>query len=466
MLDDLFEKFASFIEQKKLIQSNDHVLVAVSGGIDSVVLFHLLFQLKSQLQLTLEIIHINHCLRGEAANRDQKFVEELAKTYKVNMISRKIDVPKFIANKNISEEEGARILRYRFFEWALKKSGANCIALGHQADDQVETVIDHFLRGSGVKGLSGMPIRRDKFVRPLLFATRQEIETYANSHSLDFVIDSTNAITKYRRNRIRHELIPYLRQHFNPAIESVALRSATIMNEVESYLNDQARLALKKCLVSIKKNKIILDIDSFLNYFILIQKYVLFQLMDRLPVDRSILTAQKLDRILRHVADHRSGRRLHLNSEWDIWIDHQHVVFQKARSLDFEIAVTIDTVLQLPDNDLWFETELMTVDQLPARFHEDKRIEYIDYDKVQGNLKIRNFRTGDRFRPLKLKGEKKLSDYFIDQKIPLHERKEIPLLVSDNGIIWIMGYQLDDRFKITSKTKRVLKLQVTKDASG
>ncbi len=463
---DLLNKFTSFIVQHQLIQIDDHVLVAVSGGIDSVVLFHLLFQLKDQLHLKLEILHINHCLRGEAADRDQQFVEELAKAHEVAFISRKIDVPKFIGNKNFSEEQGARILRYRFFEWALKKSGANCIALGHHADDQVETVIEHFLRGSGVKGLSGMPIRRNKFVRPLLFATRQEIETYAKSHSLHFVIDSTNEMIEYRRNRIRHELIPYLKQHFNPAIETVVLRSAMIMDEVESYLTDQARLAVEKCLVSVKKQKIILDIDSFLNYFILIQKYVLYQLMDRLLLDRSILTARKLDRILKLIADQQSGKRVQLNSEWDIRIDHQSLVFQKARSLDFEIDVTIDTVVPLLDGDSIFGTELISVDQVPKRFAEDKRIEYIDYDKVQGNLKIRNFRIGDRFRPLKLKGEKKLSDYFIDQKIPLHERKEIPLLVCDAGIIWIIGYQIDDRFKITSKTKRVLKLQLVKEASG
>ena len=465
-MTDLFEKFTNFIEQHQLLQRDDHVLAAVSGGVDSVVLFHLLQQLADPLQLNLKIIHLNHGLRGDQADRDQQFVEQLADKCEIPIIARQVNVPKFIAKKNYSEEQGARVLRYRFFDSVLKETGADCIALGHHADDQVETVIDHFLRGSGVKGLSGMPVCRDNFIRPLLFATRQEIETYAKLHSLHYVIDSTNKMIKYRRNRIRHELILYLKQHFNPAIEAVVLRSATIMNEVEIYLNDQSQLALEKCLVNIKKDKIILDINSFLNYFILIQKYMLFQLLDRIQLDRTILTTQKLDRILKLISESKPGKKFQLNSEWEIWIDHNHLVFLKVPIVDFEIDVRINKIFPLLDGELIFGTELITKDQLPKRFSDDKNVEYIDYDKIQGSLKIRNFRTGDRFRPLKLQGEKKLSDYFIDQKIPLHKRKEIPLLMCDSGIIWIMGYQVDDRFKITSNTERVLKLQFEKEASA
>jgi tRNA(Ile)-lysidine synthase len=464
-MSDLLEKFTKFIEQHQLIQEQDHVLVAVSGGIDSVVLFHLLFELSDLLRLKLEIIHLNHGLRGDQADRDQQFVQQLANRYELPFLSRKVNIPRFIARKNLSEEEGARILRYRFFEWALKKTEANCLALGHHADDQVETIIDHFLRGSGVKGLSGMPIRRDRFIRPLLFTTRQEIETYAKSHSLHYIIDSTNVMVKYRRNRIRHELIPYLKQHFNPAIDDVVFRSATIMNEVEIYLNDQAQLALEKCLVNIKKNKIILDINSFLNYFIIIQKYMLFQILDRLQLSRSILTTQRLDRIQQLILERVSGKRFQLNTHWEIWIDHNQLVIIKEPCSDFEIDVTINKIVPLLDGDLKFSARLITKDQFPDRFSEDKTIEYVDYDKIEGNLKIRNFRNGDRFHPLKFKGEKKLSDFFTDQKIPLHQRKEIPLLVCDSGIVWIMGYQIDDRFKITSNTEQILKLQLNKEAS-
>ncbi len=465
-MSDLLEKFTNFIEEHQLIRKNDYILVAVSGGVDSVVLLHLLLRLVEPFELKIQIIHMNHGLRGNQADRDQQFVEQLAKKYELPIISRTIDVPKYIAKKGLSEEQGARILRYRFFNWALNKTDADCIALGHQADDQVETVIDHFLRGSGVKGLSGMPARRDKFIRPLLFATRQEIETYANFHTLHYRIDSTNVMVKYRRNRIRYELIPHLQQYFNPAITEIVLRSAKIMDEVEIYLNEQARLALGTCLINLKKNKIVLDINSFLNYFIIVQKYMLYLLMDQLQLSRSTLSTQKLDQIFKLIRERISGKKINLNSEWQLCIHYDHLVITDEKVTDFKIKVTINTAYNILDGELKFRTDLITKDKLPKKFTNNPYIEYIDYGKIKGPLVIRIFKTGDRFRPLNFKGEKKLSDFFVDRKIPRHQRKEIPLLVCDSGIIWIIGYQIDDRFKITDTTEHILRLQIKRESSG
>jgi len=462
-MSGLFQKFSNFVETHQLIQKNDYILVAVSGGVDSVVLLHLVQQLIEPLDLQIQMVHINHCLRGEQADRDQLFVEQLAEEHHIPIISRKVNVPKYLANKRSSEEQGARFLRYRVFEWALNKTGADCIALGHQADDQVETVIDHFVRGSGVKGLCGMPIHRDKFIRPLLFATRKEIETYAKSNSLHYLIDATNVMVKYRRNRIRHELIPYLQQQFNPAIGDAVIRSAKIMNEVELYLTEQARLAFAECLINLKKNKIILDINSFLNYFIVIQKYVLYLLLEQVQLSRSLLTAQKLDQILKLVQRRDSGKKVILIDNWQLQVNHDHLIVVKEIIADFQISVEPGKNYSLLNGDLKFSAELINKSQLPGRFPEDKQIEYIDYHKVEGQLIVRNYRAGDRFRPLNFKGNKKLSDFFIDLKIPLHQRKEIPLLVCDAGIIWIMGYQIDDRFKITSNTEQILKLQLLRE---
>ena len=465
-MPDLFEKFIAFVEQHQLIRQHDYVLVAVSGGVDSVVLWHLVQRLGRSADLRLEMIHINHGLRGEHADRDQQFVEQLAKDAGVPIIWRRVDVPRFIANQNYSEEQGARLLRYRVFEWALKKTGADCLALGHQADDQAETVIDHFLRGSGVKGLSGMPIRRDKFIRPLLFATRKEIETYAKSNSLDYLIDATNIMVKYRRNRIRHELVPYLQQHFNPAIGDAARRTAQIMNQVELYLVEQARVALDTCLISCKKNKIILDINSFLNYFTAIQKYILFLGLERAGLDRSILTGQKLDSILALAQRRSSETKFKLIGDWQVQVNQQQLVLLKEIVADFQIPVAGDGSFDLLNGELKFSIEHIERDQLPTKFPDHKQAEYIDADKIEGRLIVRNFRTGDRFQPLNFNGEKKLSDFFIDLKIPLHQRKGIPLLVCDAGIIWIMGYQIDNRFKITGTTNHILKLELQRKNSA
>lgn len=461
-MNDLFEKFSEFIHTNHLINPDDHVLIAVSGGIDSVVLLHLFILYQKSIPLRLEVIHINHLLRGSQADEDQQFVEQLAKQHKLTFVSRKINVPKFIEKKKLSVEEGARFLRYRFFDWALKKTGADWVALGHHADDQVETVIDHFLRGSGIKGLSGMPLRRDKFIRPLLFATRKEIETYAKAHSLHYQVDATNEMTKYRRNRIRLELIPFLQKHFNPAISDVVQRTAQIMDEVESFMHEQADAAFETCLVKLKKHKIVLDINTFLNYFIAIQKYILYQILDRIQLPRSILTSAGMDRAIQLIESRSSGKRMMLNPDWQLLIDHQYLVIQKIQFSGIKLEIELGKTYQVFDGEFEFQATLISRTQLPQQFAADRKIEYIDYDQVRGPLFIRNFQVGDRFQSLHFHGTKKLSDFFTDAKIPLHERMEIPILVCDAGIIWIMNYQVDNRFKITESTTRVLKLQLCK----
>lgn len=459
-MPDLLERFIEFTERHQLIQPGDDVLVAVSGGIDSVTLLHLLVQIQPRFQLRLRIVHVNHGLRGEQADRDQDFVAQLAERYQLPLIVRKVNVKKYEATHQVSEEEAARLLRYKVFQWALRKTGADVIALGHQADDQVETVLDHWLRGSGVRGLSGMPVRRGKIIRPLLFATRGEIETYARGHSLDFVTDITNVMTHYRRNRIRLELIPYLKQQFNPALESALLRTAAIMTEVEDYLIEQARLAIDQCLIASKKNKIILDIDAFLKYFIIVQKYMLFEIAERLSLPRSILTNEKIERVIALVKNRCSGKRVIIAPDWEVSVDQHALIFCGPCADKGEIELPINSIIPLHDGERSLQNRLILRTQLPKIFPNDRSVEYIDYDRVAGRLRIRLPLPGDRFWPLNFGGSKKLSDFFIDRKIPRHERRETPLLVCDAGIIWVIGHQIDDRFKIRSETERVLELKI------
>lgn len=461
MMSDLVDKFFAFNAKHQLVRPNDRVLVAVSGGVDSVVLLHLMSKMAETLALELQVIHVNHGLRGAQADRDQEFVAQLAARLGLPFIVRKVNVRRFLAQRHISEETAARWLRYRCFQWALKKTNAAALALGHQADDQVETVIDHFLRGSGVSGLRGMPVRRGKYIRPLLFASRQEIETYAQTYSLDYQVDSTNLMTRYRRNRIRHRLIPLLQSEFNPSIGTTVLRTAKIMGETEAYLNEQARLALDACLIQQKIDKIILDIDAFLNYFIVIQKYMLFQMLDRVGISRSTLTSTIIDRMLKLIRAKASGRTVRLVGTWQLALASGQIVLHRSTVVEYDFEIQLNTNYVLPNSGLRFWAEVIAASQLPQQWSADHRIEFVDYDRLSGQLRLRNIRAGDRFRPLNFCGEKKISDFLIDLKVPRHERREIPLLVCDEGIVWLIGYRIDDRFKITKDTQRVLKLQIT-----
>jgi len=457
---DLITRFKKVITEQHLISKKDRVLIAVSGGVDSVVLFHLFYYIKDEFLLSLKIVHLNHNIRGEEANRDRKFVEQLAEQYNIPTSVAEVDVPQYIQEQKYSIEEGARILRYQFFNEELEKSEYNYLALGHNANDQAETILDHFIRGSGIRGLSGMNYIRGQFIRPMLSFTRKEIETYAQKNSLSYVTDTSNMEIKYKRNKIRHQLIPYLQAEFNPNIVNTILQTGNIIQENNIFLKSEAKKVFKACLISYKKNKIILDIEQFLSYFSVLQVYVLFYLSELFSIEEKALNFSKINNFLSYIKKGKIGTKFPISSEWEIIIDHNGLVLYQPDGKDFEFKITLKKHYALFDNEKIFTAQLINKEQLPKIFTETKNVEYIDFDKAKDPLTIRNYRPGDRFIPLNMKGHKKVSDFFTDKKVPLHLRKEIPLLTCSEDIIWIVGYQIDDRFKITDNSQTILKIEI------
>ena len=456
---DLITRFKKVITEQHLIRKKDKVLIAVSGGVDSVVLFHLFYYIKDEFLFSLKIVHLNHNIRGEEANRDRKFVEQLAEQYNIPASVAEVDVPQYIQEQKCSLEEGARILRYQFFNEELEKSEYNYLALGHNANDQAETILDHFIRGSGIRGLSGMSYIRGQFIRPMLSFTRKEIETYAQKNSLSYVTDTSNMEIKYKRNKIRHQLIPYLQTEFNPNIVNIILQTGNIIRENNIFLKSEAKKAFKACLISLKKNKIILDINQFLSYFSVLQVYVLFYLLELLLIEEKALNFPKINIFLSYIKKGKIGTKFPISNDWEILIDHNGLVLYQPRG-DFEFKITLKKHYAFFDKEKFFTAELINKEQLPKIFTGNKNVEYIDFDKAKYPLRIRNYRPGDRFIPLNMKGHKKVSDFFTDKKVPLHIRKEIPLLTCSEGIIWIVGYQIDDRFKITDNSQTILKVEI------
>ncbi|OQX94783.1 tRNA lysidine(34) synthetase TilS [candidate division KSB1 bacterium 4572_119] len=463
-MDKQLDIFKKFIQDKNLIPGQSKVIVAVSGGVDSVVLLDMLFRLKKDFQWELYVAHLNHGIRGTEADRDHKFVANLSKKYNLPFLHKTVDTLEFIKTRGMSEEEGARILRFRFFEEILLETNADMVALGHHADDQVETVLDHFIRGSGLAGLSGMRAKRGNYVRPLLFTNRGKIETYARVHSLDYKIDSTNLLLKYQRNSIRKKLIPFISKHYNPAISRVVLRTAQIMSETEEYLKEQARNGYQACLINFKKNKIILEIESFLGYFTIVQKYIIYQVLEHFEIHSSVVTTEKLSRVLRLIKDRKSGKKFRIVKDLHLLIDHGCVVFTKGITPEFEVEVIPGKSYRIRDDEIFTIQKISGSKNITKDFTTNTNTEFIDFDKIKGKLRIRNFKPGDKFRPLNFRGEKKVGDFFTDLKIPLHERLEIPVLECDSGIIWIVGYRLDDRFKIDKNTTNILELLIKKES--
>ncbi|NOZ61381.1 MAG: tRNA lysidine(34) synthetase TilS [Calditrichaeota bacterium] len=465
-MSDLFQQFISFVEKNQLVGANEHVLAAVSGGVDSAVLFDLMWRFSRTRPVKLGVVHLNHGIRGQESDEDEAFVRELAKKYDVPFYCEKVDVPAFSEKEGYATEEAARILRYQFFENVFRETKADKIALGHHADDQAETVIMHFFRGSGPAGLSGMAPQREKFVRPLLFATRGDIENYAEIRKLNFRLDSSNFDLAYKRNRIRHELLPYLRNYFNAGIDSSLLRTQKIMAEIDAFLRRQAAIALETCAVELKKDKIILEIDTFLSYFVIIQKYMIFSVLERLGVERFSLSSEKLERIVTRIQQKKIGKKEILSGDVQALIDRSVVVFQRGKIKFFEMVVEPNQRYPLPDGSAYLKLTLVPRDSAGGLFSESKNMEFADWEKVCGKLKMRSLRAGDRFFPLNFAGQKKVADFLSDLKVPLHRRSEIPVLECDAGIIWLVGYRLDDRFKVTDRTTQLLKIEIVEKSDA
>lgn len=438
--------------------------MAVSGGADSVVLLDLFARLQMEWQWDLSIAHFNHRLRGKESDEDQVFVEALGTRLKIPVHSEAQEVTAFCRENKLSIETGARELRYHFLERIAQEMDCQRVATGHTANDQAETVLDWMMRGAGVSGLAGIPIIRDRIIRPLLFATRAEILAHADGFGLAYREDSTNLDLTYRRNRIRHILLPLIKKEFNPRITSSLNRLSEIMTEVDSFLYNEATTAFLNCLKSQETDKIILDIIAFLAYFTTLQKYVLRHALEILGEDPRKLDFRTFDRILVLVQSHRLGKEIRLDSGMVIRLSRDAIVICKPQA-----AVQGFDVTTIPGRyPLWqgmaFEinSEPKPLDQLVL--HHSHNIEWVDAEKVTMPLHVRTFREGDHFHPLNLKGSKKLSDFFIDEKVPFYLRQSIPILECKTGIVWVGGYRLDDRYKVSENTKRVLRLALSKES--
>jgi len=456
----LERRFGEEIKKGALISPGDKILVAVSGGVDSVVLLDLLWGIRKEYALELKVVHLNHQLRGKEADQDEEFVKRLAEDYGLECICQRADVKGFVEKNKVSIETGARLLRYEFFEEVLERTGFDKLATGHQGNDQAETFLDRLLRGSGLQGLAGIPASREKFIRPLLFATREEIQRYAREKGLPFREDSSNRSLEYRRNRIRWELIPLL-EKFNPRIVQTLTRVCQILRENEEYLRHQAQEALQRAAKKVGKKEIILDIKKFSSYFIIVQKYVLFLALELLGVRGERVGFHEIERIVDLVKQGRKGRRVPITEEVEATLEEEGLVLYRRLREKLYQRIEVSKSYCLQDGEVRFSSQVIELNNHPPQFDDNRNVELVDYDRLSQPLILRSPQRGDRFRPLGMKGFKKLSDFFTDEKIPRYLRERIPVLECSEGIVWVCGLRIDDRFKITPQTRRALRVEVS-----
>jgi tRNA(Ile)-lysidine synthase len=443
----------------ELIAPGDKVLVAVSGGADSVALLYLLEQFSKELGYDLFVAHLNHLARGKESEEDASFVEKEANKFSLPVFIDKIDLVK--PGLKYSFQESARILRYQFLEDVLMSIKGNKIALGHTADDRIETVLMNFLRGTGLRGLSGIPETRGHVVRPILNCTRSEIEGFLDGQNITYRTDSSNNETKYLRNKIRHEVIPFLKT-FNPDISGNLLGLAEIARGEEQWMSEKTR-ELYSQIVTSKKGDLCIDISEFESQPLAMKRRLIREILYRLNGSLREISALHVKQVHNLFSRARVGCWLMLPGNIQVVCGYETVCF----SLSDDSASTrinkktkrllVPGVTSLPQIGIQFQSRF--VEPLLPK-HVDHKQAYLDFEKTGANIQIRSFQPGDSFVPLGMSGHKKVKSYFIDQKVPREERSLIPILTnSRNDIIWVYGERISNYFRVAENTKKVLLIE-------
>lgn len=449
----LLEQVRSTIQKYNLVSTGEKVVVGVSGGPDSLALLCCLQELKKELGISLHVAHLDHCLREDSA-QEAAYVRELVQQWGLPVTVEARDVRAYQREHKLSLEEAAREVRYRFLREVAQKVGATKIAVGHQADDQAETLLLNLLRGSGLTGLKAMLPHREGIIRPLLFITRQEIEAYCRDKGLIPCRDPSNLDMSYRRNKIRQELIPWLAREFNPAIVRVLARTAILLAEEESFLEEVARESLAKVIKKQDRGYLQIEREGLLGLPTALERRVLRDAILSLGGGVEFHHVEHLRELLK-----AGSGALTLPQGLQAKVSHGFLLLEnpnlkgEEEEIPFCYPLKVPGVTPLPEIGKRLRIEVLSP---PAKVISPPWEAWVDRDKLPGPLWVRNWRPGDRFRPLGMKGTKKLQDLFVDAGINMRERRRLPVVVSGENIVWVAGVRLAEDFKITPETRRAL----------
>jgi tRNA(Ile)-lysidine synthase len=467
----VFRQVAATVRQKKLLRPDDRVLVAVSGGPDSVCLVMVLYEMQQRgvlPGLDLHVAHVNYGLRGAESEKDEAYVRVLGKTLNLPAHVERVHL---VPRLGQTVQSQARDSRYAFFARMRRECGLTAVATGHTADDQAETVLLWLLRGSGTRGLAGIPVQRgDGIIRPLLDVTREQVLDYLASRGIDYRTDASNAMRIYRRNRIRHEIVPLLRT-FNPRIVQGLARAAEILAAEAALLDDLERERWKAVVKDIAPGRVVLQGERLAQEPLGLQRRLIRRALSVVHGSAAGLTFRHVSDILARVVGAGYSRKLDLPGgivvERDgalVTVGRSGVEGQASAGANWATGVPllIPGAVQLGEEG----PHLLAVEGCgPVKGRADGRsVLVVDAARLGGPLTVRNWRRGDWFCPSGLQGHrKKLQDFFVDQKVPRTRRAEVPLAVAPAGIVWVVGYRGDERFLAGQATTRVVTLKLVKE---
>ena len=469
------QKVKQTIDRAAMLSRGDHVLVAVSGGPDSIALLRVLILLSPAYRLRLTTAHLNHGLRGAEAQEEEEFVLRVSRESGIPCICKTLDIRSLQRGSGRSIEEVGRVERYRFFNDAADRCGAQKVATGHHRNDQAETLLINLIRGSGLEGMKGIAPVRNRIIRPLFDVGRDEIDDFLRAEGLRYVVDSSNCDPRYLRNRIRNVLLPDLAACYNPRIVPALCRLAHIIRRDDDYLRETADRTLQEWGMAPATREAALPLDSFLQLHEAIQGRIVKSLLDAaIPAGRGV-TLNHVEAVLNLAARPVSHGRISLDLPGLICVEKEAGMLRIIRKVarrtrqdksgsqpavrEYRYPVDVPGSVYIPEIDRHIHTEVVEHPG-PLVIHDNPRVAFLDYRQISPPLFVRNFRPGDRFLPLGMVATKKVKSYFIDRKIPRELREGVPLLVDTRSVIWIAGEAISDRVKISPETERVVRVEM------
>ena len=439
----VLKRFEQQLERIGVEPNRQSILVALSGGVDSVVLLHLFRRLGFQTTAA----HVNFRLRGKESDEDQFFCQQLCEAWGIQFHTKSFETTRYAEENRVSVQMAARDLRYHWFDTLLKNQKYDCLATGHQADDQAETVLMRIIDGSGPKALAGIPLTRDSIIRPMLNIDRASILAYAQENGLEWREDSSNAHTDYRRNAIRLELLPQLRK-INPSISETLRILAERMQQVNALSDVRAEEILKGRILQHTKHHEF-NAEGLLDHTC--AEHLLYVAMSPFGINNS----QVLDLIRKPI---RSGRVI-VTPTHNITLDRQRFFIHERGADDEnnEWQFDVDHTSLITD-EFQLEARIITASEYLSEPPTAKHTAWLDKELLHFPLRIGKWKTGDRFQPLGMNTFKKVSDHFIDNKVPVFKKEQALLIRSQGEIVWIAGDRIDHRFRVTNQTREILEL--------
>jgi len=436
----VLEQLLNHINRFALCNTTDKILLAVSGGLDSMVMFHLL----KDAGLTVGVVHCNFQLRGDESMADEELVREVCLRYNIPVYVKKFDTTDYAAAQKISIQMAARELRYSYFEEVLEAEGYDFIATAHHFNDTIESIFLNLVRGTGIEGLAGIASKKGKVIRPLNFATREMILEYALQQKIFWREDSSNFSDDYQRNILRHHVMPRLKE-MNPGFEETFRytheRLLGAISFAQTYIN-----GFQSSAVTVNDPKTTVDIRKIQ------QSPSPSVLLWELTKDFGF----NYDQCRQMVNDHQPGK-LFFSPSHQLLVDRTHYIIERKQASRFLTRVIEKG--QSKVGEIPFQLRMRVVAKADFQLLKDSSLAQLDSDKVQFPLVWRKWQAGDYFIPLGMRQEKKLSDFLIDLKVPFNAKADITVLESAGDIVWVVGYRINERYKITADTQRILVIE-------